>query len=671
MFRGQTASIVLSTILIIIVAVLPRVFWLLGEGNLENYFAGTVLVNPDGFYYANIIKQMLAGDFTNTQRPFVWFCFLLYSPLSFFVSLDMFLFYLPILASVVLPIFIYNLKLLQDNLANTTASIFVAVASGFVERTALGYFDDDFFNFTLLFVGVFSCIVYLKTSDKNKLFLAFFVFVLTSLDYKNSPQFVMMFSLFVLAISFFMEKRNEFLKVAIVSFVASCLSVALLNMNAMGAILLSLVLLFPLVATFRILDSGKNLALLSPLLFGIVPFYIVMEGAITKFEQYIFRGNIFTADKIALTYKDTLSYVEESSPSSIWSILDWISYSPALFVLSAIGLCFLVKRERAFILLAPFVLLGLCGYWGGIRFAVFASIPLAFALGYFATSFLDVSPTKKKIITLALLLSVGSASYARTSGTPINTLPYSDVLVLKEISSKIPVELRKHTYFASWWDYGFQIAYATDCETMSDNGSFAGSINYAEAIALTTDNKKLAENLLYEFALDKSGMNESITGASPLERICKKYGYSPSHYPELLEFLSKATIEKNQKISVIRYYNPKLLSPLMPKILEVAQTDLLGGKKVDDGRFWAHFGEIRSGKDGVLVLGSSYALDPKKGVLKDINEGSIVCNIFGISGRKIVDKNSDTNFYFLSANSGFLTNIHNPITDNLEKQIKE
>jgi dolichyl-diphosphooligosaccharide--protein glycosyltransferase/undecaprenyl-diphosphooligosaccharide--protein glycosyltransferase len=579
-------------------SVAMRLIWVANFSGYEPfYYNGQFMINTnDGYFWAEGARDLLSGTVTNPDAKEYFERFHQADDLSpvssapaittaFFAkilpfSFESIIFYLPVFLSslLVIPVILIakDLKNLEMGLI---AALLSSVAWSYYNRTMAGYYDTDMLNVVLPIFLLWSIIWAIDTNKNIYLLVTAIDILIYRWWYPQSYSLEFSFFGLILAYTLIFERKNfyNYKLLAIMMF-------AMMNID--GAIRAALVL-----AAFFVFKEKKYdkyvFYILAVSIFG-----FLLSGGLepiwAKLKIYIFESSVTTSDKgLGLHFFTVMQTVREAGKIPFETFANRISGHTVTFLISLGGYIYLLYKKPIMLFSLPLVGLGFLAYFGGLRFTIYAIVPLAFGIAFLIVSIADKMPTKKlkylSMLTFTLLLLYPNYKHIDAYRVP-TVFNADEVRVLEQLKQKASRE----DYVVSWWDYGYPVRYYADVKTLTDGGKHSGSVNFPVSYMLTHPQQEAANmarldvEYTEKIAQYKKQYKEeiaegNITLFSNIEQMTKDYGFSNTN--DFLETLSTKNLQLPQKTRDIYFYLPFRMINIYPTISLFSNIDLMSGHK--------------------------------------------------------------------------------------------
>lgn len=499
-----------------VLSCLMRYTWISLVHNIQSvYWNGQIMINTaDGFYWANLAKDALAGMADGRlfarESGLPMLAYLLTKYLS--IPLETVMLYLPIFVSslIVIPIVLIG-RLYKNSWWGFFSALVVTGSWGYYNRTLAGYFDTDMFVLPILAFTLYFLLAASKQRNLTYLLLTTLTIIVAPYFYPNL--LTMSYPLIVCYIGYnvIWHWKDAFTWISIL-FLSIALGANLLwTRLPIHNYALSICLLFIFVgAVFAALKFIKafqrhykiimclSILALTALIFFSGPIRALL---INRVNLYFNRGADQTVQTYGLAFRPFINAVNEADGIAFPDFSRRLIGSMTGLLLAVAGFVILVIKKSQFLIGLPLVGLSLLAFNGGSRFVIFAA-PLA-GLG--------------AVYLIIIVISWLSERYAWLNKTwttcllallAVGTLLFPNI---KHISEFMPgpllqtdrvqaLEILKQTgkpsdFVISWWDYGTAIQFYSGLRTVVDPGQQEPNALFALSEILTTSSQQKTANL--------------------------------------------------------------------------------------------------------------------------------------------------------------------------------
>lgn len=561
----------LYTLLSFAFAVAMRLVWIYHfDGYEPFYFNGQLMINTnDGYYFAEGARDILAGfhqpnDLSPTHEAMSLLTALFVKILPF--SFETILLYMPIVLSslVVIPM-MFIAKRLGNLEIGFGASLLAGIAWSYYNRTMAGYYDTDMLNIVLaLFTLYYLIDAFIRR--RNSALLGIALSIALYMWWYNAS-YALSFSLFGLIVLYTLlyERRNSYLY-------------QLLSMMMIGLIGVPIVLKLILIAALFVLFTQERFERYWLYVLGACVVVFMATGGLDpitlRLKGYVFKEAIESSGAMGLHFFSVMQTVREAGSISFETFANRISGHTATFILSLIGYGYLVYRHRVMLLMLPLVGLGFIAMSSGLRFTIYAVVPLAFGFAFLIHEIVRFIE-KRVFRALAATLLYAMALYPNIAHIDSYRVPTvfnaDEVRLLDQLKHKADRE----DYVVAWWDYGYPIRYYTDMKTLIDGGKHSGSVNFAVSYMLTHPQEASAKLARLEVEFTERAFEKSETRTN-IEAMSEAYGLSDAN--DFLTLL-RTDMELPQKSRDVYLYLPYRMLEIYPTVASFSNLDLMSGEQ--------------------------------------------------------------------------------------------
>ncbi len=586
---------------------------------------GQFMINTnDGYYWAEGARDVIAGyhqenDLSPVESAPAILTAFFYKILPF--SFETIIFYMSAFLSslVVIPIILIG-KSLKNIEFGFVAALLASIAWSYYNRTLVGYYDTDMLNILFPALLLWSLILALRSQKDEYLLFTALEIIAYRAWYPQS--YALEFSFFALlgiyALYLWRKKEDISYLVTLMTF----MMLAMINLNGWLRIVV--------VVTFFITYKKELLKNYLSYLFGISILLFFLTGGFDpiwgKLKAYVFRDTIAaTKDSIELHFFTVMQTIREAGSIPFTTFANRISGHIATFILSLIGYIWLLWRYPVMLLTLPLLGLGFLAYSSGLRFTIYAIIPLAFGIAFLIfeiAKFFQITLFRRVFIVAASLLILAPNIYHAYEYRVPTVFVKPEVAVLDKLKSLASRE----DYVVAWWDYGYPIRYYSDVKTLIDGGKHEGDVNFAVSFALTHDQVRAAklarldvEYTERKFKLldEKKIKKDSIEyNRSNIAQMMVDNNFSDPN--DFLDALSLDTITIPKKTRDIYFYLPNRMMEIFPTVAKFSYLDLKSGSLYKEPLFLPTQPIKQKGSQLALLYQNRYQflLDLKSGSVK-------------------------------------------------------
>ena len=549
------------------------------------------------------------------------------------IKLERIIFYLSAFFSslVVIPIVLLGFTLGSAELG-FIAALLSSIAWSYYNRTMLGYYDTDMLNIVFPAFLLWSLIAAFIT--KKSIY-----FLVTGLEiiayrwwypqsYSIDFSLITMVGLYLATVAFFhidylVDLKLKTLKKAELEntnlFYLSLIIFMLFAINNLPIVVRFFLILALFYAYIKKQELFKKYIWY---IFGIgvVAFFITggFEPIWVQLKAYMFKTDtVAVKDGLNLHFLNVNKTISEASAIPFERVAQRVSGNVIVFVLSIIGYIALLIRHRYFILALPLIALGLLAHTGGLRFTIYAIVPLAFGIAYLIVYIAKLIEENTKNILFyyaTLIILSGAILYPNIKHmleynkyiTPV--FLENEVKTLKSLKDKADSK----DYILSWWDYGYPLQFYTNLHTLTDGSRHGGSSNYPISYMLIQPQDKSVKmaRLAVEYhekkyALPKDSPDKN---RSDIENMIVDNGYKSAN-----EFLSNInSIKLPQKTRDVYLFLPDRMMRIFPVVEQFSNLDIESGKSYPRSLFFVFQNYKKVGD--IIYLPYRYSIDLKRGI---------------------------------------------------------
>lgn len=458
----------------------------------------------------------------------------------------------------------------QNKILALIGSMLSLLAPHYFQRTIIGYFDTDMLILSLPLLSILFLWKYILQGRSYSL-LAFGIFSIASINWHNGISSILLSS-FMLYLLYATIKKELQLDI---------ISVFLIALTPFSYSFVALFIIF-------VLKKYKYLILVISIIYAY--YFGLFNPIISQVNAYLF-GEIQHSN--SYIYTSVVNLILETTPATF---IDMASRSGGIIVFicgifgfCVIGLIFALKNRNfayIYLLLIPFLLLGIASFKLGVRFSMFLSPIIAIGIVLLIAFLLHKLQKYKNIILGMSIIALGLFIACMKYEIPQPILSKSEIQSLQ----KLPIKNGDIAF--SWWDYGYAISYFTESITLLDGGRHAGIISYPIAEILLNTNQRFAKNLSIKLAqnmksMEKSQWNfiftNSLNNQTPLEYI---------------KTLENTNIKKDSNYDIF-WIIPYRMIPLVANINKFRNINPQNGKTLQNSG-------IFNFKNNVLTIDETY-----------------------------------------------------------------
>jgi dolichyl-diphosphooligosaccharide--protein glycosyltransferase/undecaprenyl-diphosphooligosaccharide--protein glycosyltransferase len=545
----------------------------------------------DGYCFAEGARDLLAGfhqsgDLSQMDMAISQLTYFFAKILPF--SLETIIFYMPVALGslIVIPIILisYSLKRLD---VGFIAALLSSIAWSYYNRTMVGYYDTDMLNIVLPIFLLWSLVWAINTNHEKFLLIT----ALDILAYRWwYPQSIALESAFfglIFVYALFFDRKNIF------NF--KLLAIMLFAMM-MTSELIRLPIVIALYFIFRNKDFDKYIYYI--LGAGIVAFLATggFDPIILRLKLYVFKDSVNASDVgLGLHFFTVMQTVREAGHVDFSEFASRISGSVPAFILAIGGYIWLSYRYRVMLLALPLIGLGFLAESGGLRFTIYAVVPLAFGVAFIIAEIANKMPS---YFTQYATLFIGGflvlfPNILHVKEYQVPTVFNKDEVVMLD---KLKQKTSREDYVISWWDYGYPLRYYSDVFTLIDGAKHEGDVNFPVSYILTKPQDAAAKMARLDVEYDarvikisednsKKSEENRTKVFSNIEEMTKASGFKDTNdFLTALESGAKINLPKKTKDAYL--YLPYRMLSIYPTITLFSNLDLMSGSRYADPLFF-------------------------------------------------------------------------------------
>ena len=573
-------------------SVAVRLIWVYQFHGYEPFiFNSQFMINTnDGYGFAEGARDLLAGFHQNGDLSPMETAI---SQLTYFfakilpLSLETIIFYMPVALGslIVVPIILisYSLKRLD---VGFIAALLASIAWSYYNRTMAGYYDTDMLNIVLPIFLLWSLVWAINTNHDKFLLIT----ALDILAYRWwYPQSIALESAFfglILAYALIFDRKNLF-------------NFKLLAIMLFAMLMTSELIRLPIVMALYFIFKNKNLDkyVYYILAAAVVTFFVTggLDPIVLRLKLYIFKDSVnATQAGLGLHFFTVMQTVREAGHVEFSEFASRISGSVPAFILSVGGYIWLSYRYRVMLLALPLIGLGFLAESGGLRFTIYAVVPLAFGAAFVIAELANKMPS---YFTQYATLFIGG--FLVLFPNILHVKEYQVPTVFNKEEVVMLDNLKKKTsrgdYVVSWWDYGYPLRYYSDVFTLIDGAKHEGDVNFPVSYILSKPQDAAAKMARLDVEYDAKGIKISEENSkkseanrtkvsSNIEEMTKASGFKDTN-DFLTALESGAKINMAKKTKDVYLYLPYRMLSIYPTITLFSNLDLMSGSRYADPLF--------------------------------------------------------------------------------------
>lgn len=589
------------------------------EGYEQFIFNGQFMINTnDGYYWAEGARDLLSGihqngDLSPTDSAASQLTYIFANILPF--SFESIIFYMPVFLSslIVIPIILisYSFRRLD---VGFIAALLSSIAWSYYNRTMAGYYDTDMLNIVIPIFLLWS-LIWAINSNQDKFLL------ITALDilvyrwwYPQSYSLEFAFFGLILLYTLVFDRKNIY-------------NYKLLAIMLFAMMMADNIIRLPLVIGLYVFFKNEkfNKYTYYVLGLGVIAFMITggLNPILGQLKGYVFRETVnAVSNGLGLHFFTVMQTVREAGHISFETFANRISGHVITFLLSIAGYIWLSYRYRIMLLAIPLVGLGFLAMNSGLRFTIYAVVPMAFGIAFIIAEIANKMPSYflqyATIFIGSLLVLLPNIVHIKEYKVP-TVFNKNEVLLLDNLKKKSSRE----DYVVGWWDYGYPLRYYSDVFTLGDGGKHSGEVNFPISYILTKPQAAAAKmarlDVEYDVrAYDISEQNKTVSEQnqtklfSTIEEMTKAGGFNDTN--DFLTALENGAVTLPKKTRDIYLYLPYRMLSIYPTITLFSNLDLMSGDKFNNPLFFAS--QAISEDSEFIYLQGSVAISKENATVK-------------------------------------------------------
>ena len=584
-----------KVLLLIIIAYLfsmaVRMIWVYQFHGYEPFmFHGQFMINTnDGYYWAEGARDLLAGhhqpgDLSPIDQAASKLTYLFAKILPF--SFEAIIFYMPAFLSslIVIPVILigYSFKRLD---VGFVAALLAAIAWSYYNRTMVGYYDTDMLNIVLPTFLLWSLIWALNTNEEKYLLITALDILAYRWWYPQSYSLEFAFFGLILFYTLIFDRKNSY-------------NYKLLAIMLFAMMNITELIRLPIVITLYVLFKNKQYDKYLYYILGIGIIAFFLSGGFSpiwvQLKGYVFREAVDKSSTgLGLHFFTVNQTIREAGHISFETFANRISGHTITLVLSVVGYLWMSYKYRFMLLALPLVGLGFLALNSGLRFTIYAVVPMAFGVAFIISEIANKMPSYfLQYATLfigAVLILLPNIVHVKEYKVP-TVFNKEEVQLLDNLKHSVSRE----DYVISWWDYGYPIRYYSDVFTLADGGKHSGDTNFPLSFILTKPQDVAAKmarlDVEYDVrAFDISQANKEKSEAnrtevfSNIEEMTKANSFDDTN--NFLDALKDDKIKLPKKTRDIYFYLPYRMFSIYPTITLFSNIDLMSGDRFHEPLF--------------------------------------------------------------------------------------
>ena len=589
---SEHKKIILLISLAYLFSIAVRLIWVYQfHGYAPFMFHDQFMINTnDGYYWAEGARDLLSGIHQNGDLSPID---LAASQLTYFFakvlpfSFETIIFYMPAFLSslIVIPIILisYTLKRLD---VGFIAALLSSIAWSYYNRTMSGYYDTDMLNIVLPVFLLWSLIWAMNTNEDRFLLFTALDILVYRWWYPQSYSLESAFFGLILAYTLIFDRKNPY-------------NFKLLAIMIFAMMMVDGWIRFPIVVGLYFLFKNKQFDkyVYYILGLGIISFLVTggFEPIWDKLQGYVVRDRLEdSVSGLGLHYFAVMQTVREAGHIPFSEFADRISGSIPTLLISIAGYAWMSYRYRVMLLALPLIGLGALAISGGLKFTIYAVVPMAFGVAFVISEIAKKMPSYfAQYATLVIggfLILFPNILHVKEYMVP-TVFNNNEVTMLDQLKQKTSRE----DYVVAWWDYGYPLRYYSDIFTLTDGAKHDGAVNFPVSYMLTKPQEAAAKMARFDVEYDVKAYNISTQNEkkalkdqtklfSNLEEMTKQNGFKDSN--DFLSALEGNALTLPKKTRDIYFYLPYRMLSIYPTISLFSNLDLMSGEKYNSPLFF-------------------------------------------------------------------------------------
>ncbi|WP_345993631.1 STT3 domain-containing protein [Sulfurimonas sp. HSL-1716] len=605
-------------------SVAVRFIWIYQFHGYEPFmYNGQFMINTnDGYYWAEGARDLLSGvhqegDLSPIHSAASQLTYFFAKILPF--SFESIIFYMPVYLSslIVIPVILisYSFKRLD---VGFVAALLSSIAWSYYNRTMAGYYDTDMLNIVIPIFLLWSLIWAISSNQHKFLLITALDILLYRWWYPQSYSLEFAFFGLILFYTLVFDRKNLF-------------NFKLLAIMLFAMMMTDTLIRLPLVVGLYFLFKNEKFDKYVYYIFGLGVIAVFATGGFMpiwgQLKGYVFRETLDSSTQgLGLHFFTVMQTVREAGHISFTTFANRISGNVVTLGLSVIGYAWLSYRYRVMLLALPLIGLGFLALNSGLRFTIYAIVPMAFGIAFIISEAADRMPSY--FLQYATIF-IGSVLVLLPNIVHIKEYKVPTVFNKKEVS--LLEDLKKKTgredYVVSWWDYGYPLRYYSDLFTLVDGGKHSGEVNFPVSYILTSPQEAAArmarmdvEYNVRAFAISQENKKKSEANQtkifSNIEEMTKAGGFNDTN--DFLSALQNGKVTLPKKTRDIYFFLPYRMLGIYPTITLFSNLDLMSGDKFKRSLFF--FSPAVNEDAQYIYLQNGIAIGKSDAVVKMGNE---------------------------------------------------
>ncbi len=614
------------------------------QSKSEFKYNGEYIINTnDGYTFAKGAKEIASGEYKDREERAKFDNIALDEGISKVTALivkitnikaESVIFYLSAIFSslVVIPVILIGWSIGSLEVG-FIAALLSSIAWSYYNRTMLGYYDTDMLNIVFPSLLLWSLIGAIKS--KKSIYL-----IITSIEiiayrwwypasYSIDFSLIAMVGIYLATVQYFKKDYLVDLKNSlsssslnrVTSFYLALVAFMLIGINNLPDI----VRVSIAVVLYAIYLKNKDI--FKKYIWYILGIAVViflatggLDPIISKLNYYVFKSDVTkVGDSLNLHFFNVAKTISEAGAIPFNTVANRISGNMVIFILSIVGFIALLVKHRYLILSLPLIILGVISYSSGLRFTIYAVVPLALGVAYlivYVSKYISNNYIKgREIYFISLSLLTMAILYPNIKHIIQYDKRIRPVFIKSEIDAldKIKNKMDKKDYIVAWWDYGYPLKFYSRLNTLTDGAIHNGAVNFPVSYSLIEPQNRSAKmarlSVEYHekrFLLPNSDKDKNRTD---IEYMILDNGYKSAN-----KFLNDIdTIKLPKKTRDVYLYLPERMLRIFPVVNKFSDLNIENGENYNSG-FFLSYSNYKIANNNIY-LPYNNRIDVKKGIL--------------------------------------------------------
>jgi undecaprenyl-diphosphooligosaccharide---protein glycotransferase len=594
-------------------SVAVRYFWVYHFSGYEPFmYNGQFMINTnDGYYWAEGARDLLAGGHQagdgspiHSAASQLTYLFAKILPFSFETIILYMSTYLSSL--VVIPVILigYGMKRLE---VGFIAALLSSIAWSYYNRTMTGYYDTDMLNIVLPAFLLWSLIEALRTRQARYLLFTALITLIYGWWYPQSYSLEVAFFALIGLYTLFFDRKTPY-------------NYQLLAIMLFAMMMTDEIVRLPIIFILYFLFRQKQFDKYALYFLGAGILALFATGGFApilgELKSYVFRSSVdHVQHGLGLHFFTVGQTIREAGKIPFGLLADRISGDVITFLISLIAYLYLSYKHRPMLLALPMLGLGLIAMHSGLRFTIYAIVPLALGVAFLIAEIARIMPSNMLRYAVlfigALLVLLPNLLHVKRYLIP-TVFNKSEVKVI----SALQKEANRWAYVVSWWDYGYPLRYYGNVFTLCDGGLHGGGTDYTVSYILTHPQKIGAKLARFDVEYDVKAFhvreqnktkpsNKQVAFFSNIEEMTVHSGFKNTN--NFLQALQKGVVPLPKKTREVYIYLPYRMLSIYPTISLFSNLDIMTGQQYPQHLFFVS--PALSEDDNYIYLNGGVALD--------------------------------------------------------------